>query len=382
MAEHDKTKGTAELITRLSVAIQNAGMYPEDHPQVADAMEEAFDELGHRLKTEPQITIVILGENILVDRKPLIVPHTYKAAFLRVFNKMGIERLTFRRGLDFREFADFIRGLSASGLLPLESSAHVILGRLQLKKPTDEADRDVASDEPLLTDAEEIHDIWSQSPEHMLEGVYQNIVEKKQIDRDMVDGIVIQLIKSIPRETNPLRLLSSIKSMDEYTFVHTVNVGILTMSLAQSLGFRGADFYKIGVAAILHDVGKITIPREILSKKGALTSEERHIMESHPISGAMHLLDLKNVSNLAVLTAMEHHVKFDGTGYPQMKKPWKTNIVSQMITVADFFDALRTKRPYRDPMAQIEVARIMTAESGTTFNPYLVERFLDMIGKP
>ena len=193
----------------------------------------------------------------------------------------------------------------------------------------------------------------------------------------MVDQIVADFMVII-RESNPLKLLAEIKSNDEYTFTHSSNVGILTMYLAERLGF-GHYLNKIGIAAILHDVGKATTPDDILSKEGPLTEKERIVMEEHAIKGAMYVMKLKGVNNLAVLAAMEHHIKYDGSGYPRIKGGWEPNIVSQIITVADVYDALRSMRPYRVPMPQDQIIRILTDESGTTFNPYIVECFLKLI---
>ena len=194
----------------------------------------------------------------------------------------------------------------------------------------------------------------------------------------MVDQIVADFMLSI-RESNPLKLLAEIKSNDEYTFTHSSNVGILAMSLAEHLGFNGHYLNKIGISACLHDVGKATTPDDILSKEGPLTKKERIVMEEHAIKGAMYLMKLKGVNNLAILAAMEHHIKYDGSGYPRIKGGWEPNIVSQIISVADVYDALRSIRPYREPMSQDQIIRILTDESGTTFNPYIVKCFLKLI---
>jgi response regulator RpfG family c-di-GMP phosphodiesterase len=102
-------------------------------------------------------------------------------------------------------------------------------------------------------------------------------------------------------------------------------------------------------------------------------------MEEHAIKGALYLMKLKGINNLAVLAAMEHHIKYDGNGYPRIKGGWKPNIVSQIIAIADVYDALRSTRPYREPMSQDKIIRILTDESGTAFNPYIVKCFLKLI---
>ena len=109
-----------------------------------------------------------------------------------------------------------------------------------------------------------------------------------------------------------MSLLASIKSSDEYTFTHVANVGILTMSQAETLGFKGEQLHQIGVASLLHDVGKLFIPDEILNKTSALTPEERKVIETHTVKGARYLMGLDGIPKVAVLAALEHHLKFDG----------------------------------------------------------------------
>ncbi len=134
------------------------------------------------------------------------------------------------------------------------------------------------------------------------------------------------------------------------------------------------------MAAILHDVGKVTTPDEILSKKGPLTPDERAVMETHSFKGALNLMEQANITNVAVLAAMEHHMKYDGTGYPRVKGKWEQSIVSQIISITDVYDALRTIRPYRpNPMPMDRIIQIFKKDSGTAFNPYLVERFLALV---
>jgi HD-GYP domain-containing protein (c-di-GMP phosphodiesterase class II) len=153
------------------------------------------------------------------------------------------------------------------------------------------------------------------------------------------------------------------------------------MSLAESLGFTGPHLKDIGTAALLHDVGKIQVPEEILQKKGALDSSEREIMEGHSINGARQLMKIKGLPKLALIVALEHHLKYDGGGYPRVQGKWQTNIVSQIVSIADVFDALRTKRPYREAMSPAEVERILRLGSGVSFNPFLLELFLESINK-
>jgi putative nucleotidyltransferase with HDIG domain len=378
MADINNQQKIGRIITRLTVAIQNAGMYPDDHPQVVSQVQEAFALLDLLLKDAREVTILLIGEYVIVDNKPLLIPGFYEDAFIMFMKKNGVEWISFLSGLPFAQFEELIRSFASSGSSFMNSTRYIKLGKIELKesdkiRTAEKSDLDASGN-----DIGNVLDLRFQSREQMIEKIYQSCRDKKNIDLNMVDQIVADFMLSI-RESNPLKLLAEIKSNDEYTFIHSSNVGILAMSLAERLGFNGHYLKKIGISACLHDVGKATTPDDILSKEGPLTKKERIVMEEHAVKGAMYLMKLKGVNNLAILAAMEHHIKYDGSGYPRIKGGWEPNIVSQIIGVADVYDALRSIRPYREPMPQDQIIRILTDESGTKFNPYIVECFLKLI---
>jgi HD-GYP domain-containing protein (c-di-GMP phosphodiesterase class II) len=366
----------SKVITQLTAAIQNVGMYPPDHPRILSPIQEAHNCLEELLKTKRDITIILIGEHLMVDNKPLLIAGPYEAAFVMTLKKCSIERITFLRGLPLVQLEELVRKLESPGVSSMRSTRFIKAGKLKLKDGEEDGGGE-GSDEDTVTTL----DLGFQSPEQGIADIYQNLKDNNNINPDRVSEIVLYFMENMRKATNPLKLLAEIKSNDEYTFIHTANVGILTMFLAEDLGFAGSYLNNIGVAAVLHDVGKITTPDSILSKPGMLISGERAVMETHTVMGAMRLMEMKGITNLAVIVAMEHHIKFDGSGYPRIKGGWKTNIVSQMISIADVFDALRTKRPYREPMPQDEIAQILIRESSTSFNPYLVKRFLHLIKK-
>jgi HD-GYP domain-containing protein (c-di-GMP phosphodiesterase class II) len=205
------------------------------------------------------------------------------------------------------------------------------------------------------------------------------IKKHKQIDVRSVDEMVKRFIKGFREEVNPLRLLASLKSSHEYTFTHVVNVGILTMAQAESLGFTGEHLHHIGVASFLHDIGKLFVPEELLSKQGKLSADERMIIETHTTKGARYLMGTEGIPKLAVLASLEHHLKFDGSGYPSIKGGWTPNIASQMISIADVFDAMRSRRSYQEPQPVSKIESILKSGAGKAFNPKLVENFIKLI---
>lgn len=365
-------KMMSKALTQFAAAVQNAGIYPDDHPQVLSYILETHRMLAELFEVKKEITLLLIGDSLMVDNRPLTTAGACETAFIQILRNNVIERVTFIKGLSLAQLEEFIRKLSSASVSAMRAGRYIKFGKLETRD----------NDDSFAAESETIHDLQTHTTQEKIRNIYSNTLGGGKINLEDTDDIVRHFTDNIRRETNPLRLLAETKSNDEYTFTHTANVGILTLFFAEHLGFKGSYLNNIGVAAILHDVGKVTTPDEILSKRGALTHDERAVMETHAHKGAINLMEQANITNVAVLAAMEHHMKYDGTGYPRVKGRWEQNIVSQIISITDVYDALRTMRPYRpDPMPIDRIIRIFSSGSGTAFNPYLVERFLNLIHK-
>ena len=270
MADINNQQKIGRIITRLTVAIQNAGMYPDDHPQIISKAQEAFALLDMLLKDAREITILLIGKYLIVDNKPLLIPGFYETAFVRFMKKNGVEWISFLRGLPFAQFKELIRSFASSGNSFMNSTQYIKLGKIKLKESDKIRTVNKFDLEASGNDITNFLDLRFQSKEQIIQDIYQSCRDKNNIDLNMVDQIVADFMVII-RESNPLKLLAEIKSNDEYTFTHSSNVGILAMSLAERLGFNGHYLNKIGIAALLHDVGKATTPEDLLSKEGPLT---------------------------------------------------------------------------------------------------------------
>jgi putative nucleotidyltransferase with HDIG domain len=376
-AEFQKMMGQA--ITQFAAAVQNAGIYPEGHPQIVSYIKESCRILEKLFKAKRELVILLIGESLMVDKRPLAVSGIGGTSFIQILNAHSIERMTFIRGLSIAELEEFIKTLASEGIATVRSTRHIRVGKLEIK---DEDETASEYDDSTEHDIGAIHDVAANTSEERINNIYKNAVAGEKINVEDTDDIVRQFMDNIRKESEPLRLLAVAKSDDEYTFTHTANVSILAIYFAEHLGFKGYPLNNIGVAALLHDIGKVKTPDEILSKKGPLTQEERGIMELHSLDGALNLMEQTNITNLATLVAMEHHMKYDGTGYPRIKGKKSPHIASQIVSITDVYDALRTIRPYRpDPMPMDRVTQVFLSGSGTSFNPYLVEKFLYLVNR-
>jgi HD-GYP domain-containing protein (c-di-GMP phosphodiesterase class II) len=364
MAETSKQiiiKTIGEMVS----AVTNIHLYPPTHPQVAPLVEHLYDSISHVLETTPELTIAIVDDDIVLYGKPMTDAGPAGQSFVKMLKKKEIEHLTLLEGLKKPELFDFLNDLASTDVTTIADRSCIKTGKITFDQEMDERVSDfLAFREMMISD---------------MQSLYYGIRSGKRLEIDDVQSIVSTFINNFQRTVNPLNLLASLKSEDEYTYVHATNVALLTMSLAEYLGFTGKPLENIGIAALLHDVGKMVIPDEILNKAGALDTDERTVMETHPLRGLQYLATQNDIPSLAMMAVMEHHLKFDGSGYPHINDAWRPNIVSQMVSVADVFDALRSKRPYRDPVSQEKIISILRKESGKALNPELVEHFVTMI---
>ncbi len=383
MAEFDFHEGLSRVIAQLTAAVTNTSLYSANHPQVAAYIDKAYRVLTDLLRIKPEVTILLIGDDLVADSKPLASGGAYIDNFVRILKKKAIERMTFVSGLPPTELQGLIHDLASPDAGAVRSSAFIKLGKVELRVkkgdvgPVTESLSQASPDMPQ----EDLQSLLALTATELdgLKDLYLRIKKHKQIDVRGVDDVVKGFISGFRKEINPLGILASLKSANEYTFTHVTNVGILTISQAETLGFTGEHLHQVGVASLLHDVGKLFIPEEILSKPSALTSDERKIIETHTVKGARYLMGLEGIPKLAVLAAMEHHLKYDGTGYPSIKGGWRPNIVSQMISISDVFDAMRSRRSYQEPKPVEKIVEILQKGSGVSFNPQLVQHFLKLI---
>jgi HD-GYP domain-containing protein (c-di-GMP phosphodiesterase class II) len=379
MTDISNHKNIEKVISNINAAVTNIRLYSTKHPQADRFLEDAYGELAKLFLDKPLTNIMLIDDQIVVDNLPLKTHSSRTNQFARILKENAIEHVTFKSGLSKLDFSLFVKQLADSEEKIIKSSEYLKLGKIELcvdEKTTEQEDATLSGDDKkhLL--------VLGAVRDHKLDEIrmmYSHISNGKAIDIRAVDELIKAFIRGFSYGINPIRMLAKLKSVDEYTFTHVVNVCVLTMAQAESLGFKGDQLYQIGIASVLHDSGKMFIPDEILNKPGRLTDDERSIVETHSIKGAQYILGLKDIPRLAVLGSLEHHIKYDGTGYPNISKKWRPNVVSQMIAIADVFDAMRSRRVYNDPKPLSLIIKVLTEEKGRSFNPSLVDNFLRLI---
>jgi len=187
------------------------------------------------------------------------------------------------------------------------------------------------------------------------------------------------LADHLDRATEVTLILASLRAHDAYTYDHSINVGLLSIALARAIGWTGRDLQEFGMAALIHDVGKLYTPLEVLNKPGRFTPQEWVVMKRHPGDGADILREAGVGNELAPRIAIEHHTNPDGTGYPPLGYS-ELHPGSKIVKIADCYDAFTTIRPYRSQARPFEVLKMLRKQAGTQFDAELVEVFCEMMG--
>ena len=214
---------------------------------------------------------------------------------------------------------------------------------------------------------------------HELRTAWDQTVRKGQTPVKQIEALAADVVAAVSCGSATVLPMADLKSHDEYTYVHAINVGVMSSALARAVGLSQERVFHITCAALLHDVGKSAIPLEIINKKGKLSDAERARMNDHPAEGAAILAASPGLSPVAVSVAYEHHMKLDGGGYPNPPRGWKVSLASQVVHIADVFDALRTHRPYREAMPMAKTLEILGEESGVAFDAELYRVFVEHV---
>jgi putative nucleotidyltransferase with HDIG domain len=368
----------ARFLTSLSTALSTLALYHDGHPAVQRGLDVAYRELADLQTARGALVFTFLPEEVLFGRE--LVPELERWEWSSRFAKGGVERLEIDGVVSPPQFERFVAHLAA--VLGLAGDARADLwqggpegirfGRVRL-----DAGGHEARPAPALPVARLTYSLREER--EAVTWVHQEVSAGHSIPLLEAYGVVRSLSLAM-HGGQAMRLpLLQLKEFDQYTTTHSMNVAVLSMALGEFLGSPPAAVRAFGLAGLLHDLGKIRIPREILVKPGKLTPQERAVVEAHPADGARLILQGNEPLDLAAVVAYEHHRYHDGGGYPHMHYHRGAHQASRLVHVCDVYDALRTKRPYRDAWSSTEALTYIQGRAGSEFDPAMVAAFMEMM---
>jgi putative nucleotidyltransferase with HDIG domain len=370
MSPPHRSKIGEEIARRLAAALRGAQLYAPDHPIVKRNVGALAETIGVATADNPSVTIGIVDDDLVVGDVPVPRAADTMGELMRRLQQAGIERIVIEAGVEHDEITTLVQSVARTdrgSTTPTPQLPHIRVGKLQTEDRV-ETPSDMASFQRLYEDATGI-----------AEQLWDSASTEGKPDADAARGIVDSLAQAVAQNRTALLALAALKNYDNYTFTHMVNVSILTMGQARGLGIEGTALRQVGLAALLHDIGKVRTPPEILNKPDRLTDKEFAILKRHTIDGAEILRTTPGVPALAPIVAFEHHLRIDGTGYPPVTRP-QLNVATMLCAIADVYDAMRSQRVYQKAFPSDRILVVLQQNDGAQFDANLVRRFVQLVG--
>lgn len=302
------------------------------------------------------------------------VPHNTQRRKGFIRNEATIEKIG-RLGVSY-VYIDTDRGLDSQDAEPaheVDQANEAALQRAGEEPPVTFRRVDMADE---MLSALAIH----QQAQGLVGNLMQDVKLGKAIDLSPVHELADDLQGSVFRNHNALACLGRIREKDNYLLEHSVNLSVLMSIFGKSVGHSSDVLHQTIVGALLHDIGKILTPDEVLHKPGRLTAEEFAIMKEHALHSFNILSSTEGIGELSILTAAEHHERMDGTGYPKGLKGDEISVYGRMVAIADVYDAITSDRVYHKGMTPTQGLKKLLEWSGDHLDPKLVRQFIRCLG--
>jgi putative nucleotidyltransferase with HDIG domain len=365
-----------ELLRRFAASVRAIQLYKSDHPLLTKNVDGLLAALKPLLAQQPSVTVGVVEQEFVVSDTPMPRASGAMKELIDRLRANQVERISFERGVSPEDVIQLITGVAALSAKAAADSnrswniPHIKVGRIT----ADDQKRD-----GIVSDIAAIRRLYSGAV-GAAEVAWQSAAADGKPDLPSALQTVDGLADAVTQNRNALVALTAMRNYDNYTFTHMVNVCILTMGQAQALGIEGRLLREFGLSALMHDIGKVRTPQEILNKPDRLTDEEFVIMRRHPLEGAEILRRTPEMPILAPVVAFEHHLRLDGSGYPFGAKRGTLNLATMLCTIADVYDAMRSQRAYQQASPSERVLAVLRQGDGTHFEKHLVRRFVQLLG--
>jgi len=378
------------LLLSLYAALRSLKLYPVENDTVQKALDDLSAGTRVLLDAQGEIEIRLAGDFIFVNSTRLRLELDNYASFsqiLSILRTFDIGTLSVGPAVERREWQVFL-----SLLLSLSSrdDGDDLLGELQARlrradvKNLEVEPRSGSHDLDELELARELAKRTYSQGVAVTKEVVNSVRLGRTASLKKVKRVVQSIVDQVLNNETSLIGLTTLRDYDEYTFTHSVNVCIFSIAIGKKIGLTKQQLYDLGLAALLHDVGKARVPIEIINKTTSLNEDEWRVIQDHPWMGALTLFEMRGYEEIpyrSILVAYEHHMKIDLTGYPATRRPRELGIYSKLVAVADGFDAATTRRSYQTiPIQPDEVLREMWENPRRGYDRVMVKALINLLG--
>jgi len=383
------------LLVRLSAMLRTARTYDVANQAFQRQLQDCLAIIMRGLEEEDELTLVAVadyfylnGVRIKAQASLLSVYHS----LMTEFERRSLGGVRFLQGLtpaEFERFLQLFMGAEDPALaerLPeavAEASIEHIVAVAAVELDEDDITKSLGDRKDPASERGRAKRVFWRA----VLGTRKIVLRAKQTGRPDLrhaKRLVQPVVDSIMRHEYSIVGLTALKDHDEYTYAHCVNVSILSVSIGQALGLSRQTLADLGVAALLHDVGKMAVPAEVLQKPAALSAEEWGMIRRHPIEGVKMMIRMPGLSTLmldSMRVCLEHHMNYDRTGYPDVALEWGQASLSRIVAVADCFDAITAHRVYhKRPRTSFEGLQYLMGPARVSYDPAVLWALAKTVG--
>jgi putative nucleotidyltransferase with HDIG domain len=369
------------VLTTLAKALSAMSLYTPGHPARERAVDIAYEEVQTLQTFDAFAQFSFLGDEVVYGQAVLRELDGWDWG--RKLSDIGVQRLEFASVVGRDDYVAFLEDILAR--MTTNAPPSTAEARPERRSSIKFGAIGIRGDVPLpkesvVVRAESrrlLYDLGAEAD--AVRWMHEEVSSRGQLPLIEAEAIVRSLSVAMHGDSQMVLPLVQLKEFDQYTTTHSLNVSVLTMALAEHLKLGAADVKAFGVAGLLHDLGKVRVPKDILVKPGKLTEDERKVMQKHPVDGARLIVSSDKNLDLAAVVAYEHHIMLDGGGYPRPHFHRGCHHASEIVHVCDVYDALRTKRPYRDAWESVKALAYLEERAGIEFEPGVARAFVAMV---
>ena len=369
--------------------LRSLRLYPIENQAVQRTLAEVDARGRDILRREEQLSLRVAGDFVFINdyRLRLDLANYASFSFVRkALNRHGIGSITVEPQVDPQEWTALLSALIATppeddeaitavqDRLNRSNVAHIAIGPVV----------PVTESEAVGLEAQQAARRTYARSVSVVREVMTSLRLGHAVSARRVKRVVLGIVDQVLQEEVSMLGMTTLRDYDEYTFTHCVNLCILSVMLGQKLGMTKQQLFDLGLCALFHDIGKTRVPTHVLNKEGRLTEEEWKHMSRHPDWGLLvlfHVQGLEEPPYRAMLTAYEHHMKLDFSGYPRVLRKRRLSLFPRIVAVADAFDAATSKRSYQYiPYPPDEVLKELRDNPKRGFDRVVAKAFINMMG--
>ncbi|HEY5506124.1 MAG TPA: HD domain-containing phosphohydrolase, partial [Coriobacteriia bacterium] len=376
-----QTSRARDLLARLSGARRSVTFYPRGHVVVKDNLEALMKVVSQYHSEGVDVPLIFFNDEVMLGDQLLASESVMFDQLIRDMQEAGMSSVNFRQGLNLDELERAMQVLAkdqnelveAGGLEAAIRSAQ--LGLVEIGTVAFTRDPDDFAME-FQMDGEKTYNEAIDALEDFNRKLQHGKMPSVQTSREAVNSIVDNVLEN----KSAMLELAGLMDYDEYTFFHSVNVTILSIALGSLVSSNRRFLNSLGVGALMHDIGKMTVELDVLNKSGSLSADEWNLMRMHPVYGAEVAAGMRGLDRSAIVVILEHHMRYDLDGYPDRRPRRPQHLTSRIVAIADAYDAMTSRRTYAVAHRQDEAIEVLNREAGTSFDPVLVRMFTQMLG--